>query len=687
MSSFDQAGFEKRTTGYLRRAAAASRAWYDDAGNWIATSVPSCTRERYWLAFALYRFGDAAFTDAVVRSCDTPEYHGIKFNIFDTNIAVALLVHFRDRMTPATRSVLERLTRDGFSFKPGNRQPDYQYHGYNDNMPSKATMGLILGGELLGEKDAVEYGLWNLRQMRALLVRHGTNSEYNSPTYSPLTVHAMGEIAEHAKNEEARELARGIEARLWLDIAARFHPEIGVVSGPYSRAYTADAVAHLSILASMLWFVVGDIARPSPMLLFEKDSGLAMHHMGDAPFNIVQMCWLAAGSYHISNGAMELFHRKRYPYRAIATSEMGDIASDQPARGTRFESVLEKDFAVGTSDTHFLGGGHSYAVTYKRREPVASFKDVGTVFNRMVLDDEVPGEWQRIEAPSDASKGEAKRYYSNEGESDYVSTNSNAILVQSGATVMSLAHPRVALGKGGDSERPGMPTASSRPFSRLSDLVIFSSHFGGADELIVAGEARRRWGGDVPAGQWIACRRGKLLIAVRPLAYSQHFGRAKVTLEKLDRYEMIRMEIYRGEKREFTAGELKVMFGGFVAEHASADAWPSLQAFADAAARGRFSDYYWLTRRTRYRREPGAFGGGDKGVDIETSWSPGAVAPRYATVNGLPVEWPNVSYDGVERSAIPFVNEPFKPVPAFFPWKELSVEWGNWSSAIGDREL
>ena len=220
-------GFDQRTSQYMAAAAKAARAWFDAEGNWIAPTKPLETRECLWLAFALYAQGEPALADAVVRKGDTPFYRDHYYNIFDTNIAALLLFQHRQRMSDDIGAKLQRLTRDGFDFKPGNRQPDYQFHGYNDNMPAKATMGLILGGEMLDCPEAVEYGLWNLRQFRAMLVRRGINSEYNSPTYSSLTIHAMAEITEHSRNEEARELAAGIEQRLWMDLSARFHPELG----------------------------------------------------------------------------------------------------------------------------------------------------------------------------------------------------------------------------------------------------------------------------------------------------------------------------------------------------------------------------------------------------------------------------------------------------------------------------
>lgn len=682
-------GFRARTQAYMRAAAEEAKGWFNAQGDWLTAGKPLETRERFWLACALYGCRKAKFADAVVRRGETARYGDVRFNIFDTNIAAALLVRHGRAMAPDVRAKLESLVRDGFSFKPGNRQPDYQFHGYNDNMPAKATMGLILGGELLDRPDAVEYGLWNLRQLRAMLVRRGINSEFNSPTYSPITLHAIAEVAHHARNEEARELAAGIEARLWMDIAARFHPGMGVVSGPYARAYTIDTIAHVSLMSAMLWFVLGEGVNPSPMEFFRRPEGLVVHHMGDYPFNISQMCWLASGCYHVPAAARRLFESKNYPARAVAQCEQGDAGPDFPGRPCRIESVLYPDFAVGTASTPLCGGEQtmSYFAIYRRRGQVASFRDVGTVFTKLVLDDEVPGTLRQAmqmlpagaEMHPDGKPAQPLRY-ENAGEEDCLHSHANTVTLQDGPTALVLTHPHLSLG--GACDEGIVRQSAAREISRLSEMVVFPSHFAGCDELIVGGIPRQDWSGDVPDGAWIACRRGRLLIAVRPMAYTRTLGPVRIRLETCNRYQIIRWCFYEGEKRRFSRSELRHVFGGFVAEHAGADEYATLDAFAREVGAARITDYFWTTRRARYHRPAGAVRGA---LDLELSWSPGSHVPRYATINGRAPDMPVAALDGIPARRMPFLGEPYRPVPEFFPWKDLRVEWGDWPFAIHDR--
>jgi hypothetical protein len=688
-NTLDLTTFESRTGEFFERAVGLATTWFDAQGNWLLASKPASTRDRYWLCFALYSQGEGELADAVIRAGKT---HGVahdgtadsSFNIFHTNIACVLLIKHRERMAPDVIQKLEDVVREGLCFLPGNRQPDYQFHGYNDNMPAKATMGLILGGEMLGDAAAVEHGLWNLRSLRNMLFRRGINSEYNSPSYTPLTIHAMGEIAQHAKNKEARALALKIEHRLWLDLAARFHPEIGVIAGPYSRAYNCDTIAHLSSMSVLLWFVLGDASRPSILEVFNPDHQFVLHHKGDLPHNIVNRCWTASGNYHVPPAAMRMFKSKTYPFRAVAMAESGDGSLDVPAGPVRIETYLQKDYTVGTSSTHFLGGEQSmtYFSTFKRKDEVESFRDIGTIFHKFTINDEVPGTLQF------ATDGAGKPY-ANSSEQDNLTSRCHMLTLQSDSTVMLHTQPAPSLG-GIDLSQlaivlPGQTEAAKpKRIRRLNEMLVFPAHFSGADEVRIGNRAVSSWSGEANAGEWIGARIGKLLIAVRPMAYTDALGAPVVTLEKINNYEVIRTTFYNGPERTFTRGELKLVFGGCVIEHASTDEYASLAAFMDALSKSLFTDFHLTTRRMRYRRPASAL---RPAVEMELSTSATSRLQRFATINGMCISQDvRVHIDGLQDKDIPIINEPWVSTPSYFPWEDLYVPWWSLKGTVGDRE-
>ncbi len=607
------------------------------------------------------------------------------FNIFHTNIACALLIKHRDQMASDVVKKLENIVREGLRFLPGNRQVDYQFHGYNDNMPAKATMGLILGGEMLGDGDAIEHGLWNLRSLRNMLFRRGINSEYNSPSYTPLSIHAMGEIAHYARNAEARDLALKIEARLWLDLSARFHPEIGVVSGPYSRGYNCDTIAHISSISALLWFVIGDIARPSILEIFDPRQQFVLHSKGDYPHNVANRCWNASGAYHVPSEAMRMFEAKFYPFRAVAMAETGDGGPDFPSGPVRIESYLQKDYTVGTSSTHFLGGEQSlsYFVTFKKREIPKSFRDIGTIFHKFTINDEVPG---MMEAATDSNG----RTYSNSGERDNLDSRCHMLTLQSESTVMLHTQPALSLGGLDVSQLTiALPNhaeaAKPRPIRRLNEMLIFPAHFSSADEVRIGHRACSSWSGDVKHSEWIGVRIGKLLVGVRPMAYTDAYGVPVVTLEKINNYEVIRTTFYHDAERTFTRGELKLIFGGYVIEHASTDEYASLAAFMDELSKSLFTDFHLTTRRMRYRRPPSLR---RPALEMELSTSGSSRLPRYSAINGMCVSQDvRVHIDGLKERDFPIINEPWSSIPSYFPWEQMNVPCWGLKGTVGDKEV
>ncbi|MGE9269579.1 MAG: hypothetical protein ACQKBU_02150, partial [Verrucomicrobiales bacterium] len=628
---------------------------------WVDRAYPLAVRERFWLSFSFFEIGEAEKGNALIRNTDATQNDFVgdsTFNIFSTNIAVVLALRYMHLFDADVRDKLFGMIREGFSTWEGNRAPDYQFHGYNDNMPAKACMGLVLGGELLGNQQAIDHGYWSLRQFGDQLSRRGINSEYNSPTYSPLTLHAMAEIGERSQSEEIRGLARQIEFRLWLDLAARFHPETGMLAGPYSRAYTVDLLGHISVASSLLWFVLGKVSRMSPMRLFDETNDLVLHHRGNRPFNIAQMCWLAIGEYHLPEEVRALFTGKSYPHRTVATAEMGYLENGYPACPVRTETFLERDYTVGTANVSFLNGvqSASYFSTYRRVRGHSEGEDAGTVYAKVLEGDEVPGEVLK-EHPE----------FDNADENSNLASHGNVYTMQSDATVMALtAFQREKSELAGDSD--------------VSLCVIFSSRSGGADEVICGSNRRDGWEGLVDKGEWIVCRRGKLLIGIRPLVYSLGEESLILSLEKENHYEWIRMKFQGNGAR----GSRDGLMGGFLAEHASVDEYTSLEEFANVLQRSIVSDYFWSTRRVHYLR------GKSKArheLEMEISWTPGSPVPRFAEINGVPVDWPKWQSDEPAPSpqTIPLLGKRKSREPPFFPWEHLRCVQLDWPWGIGDR--
>ena len=96
-------------------------------------------------------------------------------NPFSVSAWAGLLKQYARKLDADTRAYGLQFLRDNLSF---GCTADYQFHGYNDNMPVMWSCALTAGGELLGEKRFTEVAWANLNQLKDLLRRRGTVSEY-----------------------------------------------------------------------------------------------------------------------------------------------------------------------------------------------------------------------------------------------------------------------------------------------------------------------------------------------------------------------------------------------------------------------------------------------------------------------------------------------------------------------------
>ena len=123
------------------------------------------------------------------------------------------------------------------------------------------------------------------RRIDAAFTRHGCFVEHNSPTYYGVDLFALGLWQRHDAPVELQEIGARIEGALWTDVARWWHPGLGNLCGPYSRAYGMDLRGYVSGLALALW--CADLPAPLPDLTAAviphgHDLGLAplLQHVG-----------------------------------------------------------------------------------------------------------------------------------------------------------------------------------------------------------------------------------------------------------------------------------------------------------------------------------------------------------------------------------------------------------------------
>lgn len=110
------------------------------------------------------------------------------------------------------------------------------------NITGLDVLNTCLGGELLGDQRIAERGYAKLRTWIAFTAASGHPMEYNSPTYTAVTLRALALLAELVRDDDTRIRARAFAARLALSAALHIHTGTGRWAGPHSRAYHPSVV-------------------------------------------------------------------------------------------------------------------------------------------------------------------------------------------------------------------------------------------------------------------------------------------------------------------------------------------------------------------------------------------------------------------------------------------------------------
>jgi hypothetical protein len=599
----------------------------------------------------------------------TPEEAASRFDIFITNHAVQMLVVHGEKLDATVRRKLEDWARAALNDYPGDRQADYQFHGANDNMPAKATLGLVLGGEYFGDDDAVAHGLWNLRQLRDLLTRRGLPSEYTSPTYSPLTLVNLTEIAQHARHPEAAALARQCCERVWADILGHYHAPTGTMAGPYSRAYELDSTAHFSTAACLLWLALGEGRTPfNPVEELQRDSVRLIHHHDDRTTQLGVLAWLTACPLVPPPRLLRRVEARGFPFRLRADAER--IARD--AAEVHTSLYAEEDFALGTSfgEPWSCMQSEAFFLQYRRRRPpspplpfattpasasVSGFHgracditDLRTLYARYLFNDQ---------RPRRAGHGN---------------------LLKPGALVHTIHQDRMALVLARPLER-----LAGQPVRALKFSAIIPTPFCPLEHIEI------REGGEGRCAHHVFIKDGPVYIALRGLHATRWGGDCAnalstgICLEPTPDgdYMVVSFYNYGGNRagsgdvagdsaRVFTEEEITRTQNGFIAVVGLA-AEETFEHFKHRVSASILIDYYAFDQRT-ITCELGR-------TRLSASYAMPTNRFRYATIDGQPMPRPRWQADGLPESMLPFLDgasaDASRNPLTDIPHKHMRVVW------------
>ena len=623
-------------------------------------------REPVWVLPALYQGPPesvalanrmvARYHDAPpIETRDTGFRSGKMFNIFQTNNFCSLYHDYRDLLTPEAAAVMRWHVEQAGQTYAGSAQPDFVFRGCNDNMPAHATCGLLLAAQALDDAAALTHARWNLRQLRSQFSRAAWMGEFNSSTYSALTLSALAKIATAAQDEEIRSLALQIEARLWAEVLLHYHPGTLHQAGPMSRAYSIDYAGHNHSLQLMMWYAFGEeiMGRDPIASYFHPDGREVVHFEGCYLQTAAEWCSFLDTDLHVPEDLAWLAAGRRYPARLRGRAELND--SYEMGGQAQTETYMEETFSLGTCSRPMCGGEQtaSLYLTYRLQPEMRDWRDAATMFFKYRTDETPAG--LKDTSQDGAFCGEGFQHH--QGWC-YTSQHDNVALLLC---------------------TPNLKRAPFRaPTLKLN--LLFPAHFGQITASII-GDAPAQAGavGESEQVVPVSLHAGQVYIHVQPLIPTSLPRKAAVRFSRQNDYEVLELINYEGEERLFSRLEAGRIPNGFVLTVEAADKYASLEAFHAQKSAARIVDYYFVqTRYFEYLRD-------DVWFRFVMSTNPPGVTTEL--INGLPRPTPIFESNQVPPDALPFLGERAQPNFPFFPWDQMEImEWGN-SWLIGSRGL
>ena len=202
--------------------------------------------------------------------------------IFDLNAVefvleqlIPLMLQGRERLSPARQARVLESIRLGLE---EIRRLDVLI-AYS-NITVLDIVNSCLGGELLSDQAIAQRGYQKLVDWMALTDQYGLPFEYNSATYTAVTLRALKTLADLVQDEATRIRAKTAAARLGLSVALHIHPGTGRWAGPHSRAYHPSVVGETAPEIELLrawaadgalpaWTLEAVAGRPTPMTVVE----------------------------------------------------------------------------------------------------------------------------------------------------------------------------------------------------------------------------------------------------------------------------------------------------------------------------------------------------------------------------------------------------------------------------------
>jgi hypothetical protein len=647
---YDRSGQWNRAMGFVREFAAARVDKFDANGKWIGKdSAPWRGLEQSAYVAPFFELGTS---EAVAKANAIVENQ----NCHTLDLAHAL-VFYRDKMTAAAIARAEKLIkRDVDETYQEFRWTHFQ--GDNDNFQFHAAATVAMWGVYTKDRKYIEDATRRLEDFKAIMLRRGFASEFNSPSYLPLHLHPLAQIVEAVDDPTLKKLAYDIETRTWLDLLCHYHAPSGTQCGPWAREYLFDVLGS-TFSRLNLYLLLGD---KLPGDWKEGYKSECVEH------GLVRGANRSCVRYHCPTWLADWAINRKYPFESIGTAEgaasfmtlvpdrsgslwhwnwkdsakKDDNLYTTPSWHTRIVQYQPADYAMGTTTRPFNEGfaDYRFVVTMPARKPLTTTRDIVRVMSRYILDEQQPGaEWQ----------GKRPAYCE---EPIGFNEAGRSICLQHERTAMVLYRPHVIL----EYKPTSLKTAAYWPKTN------FGKGEPRADEIYIGLRELDGFTGEANEPTPVFVRIADTYMAFIPLINNEAVGvelarKAAVRVEPMGKMLGVAFYNYQGEPIELNQRQYCMMGNGFVCEMGSKAEDGRFDAFRARFAPGKYeiTDFYRrtvhsrgaYTRCVKYRRE---------GLTLETEYNPTTEGIRYQSINGRVPKEPQLDATDLPRENVPFLE-------------------------------
>jgi len=303
---------------------------------------------------------------------------GIAFFNIDIVLGYRL---FKDRFSPGGRKTVEKWILD--SIKPGSWHYGNRFVHANDNWPFVTCYMMIIGGEAIGRNDLVQEAIVRLETYLDICRQLGLGSEYNSPTYNPLSLSCVEAVAGLSQSLRARVVARVIAERLWSEIALHYHAPSSQFAAPQSRAYMHDTLC----IGSALRYTLYPLLPGGVLLDRESFPEMKVHLQSVAEESLLR--------HFLDPRLAAICEHKQFPY-LLQARKYRPFRSEGPDSwpGGFFDTVtyMTGRYAVGSTQRTYAGGNGTtpFQVHWTKVPRATKPGDAHTLYTRYRMNDAQP---------------------------------------------------------------------------------------------------------------------------------------------------------------------------------------------------------------------------------------------------------------------------------------------------------